>query len=265
MNCKSCNTPMGGSGRCPNCGRAGARGVPRAEQVVVEAEDTVVEEIDVEEEIDVDLELETTAEVDALEEVARVEPPLQEQEPPPAPPNSSRRIDRKRKPRSATRAARRPRPGHAPKPGPPAPGGKAGAPPAGVPLRLDASQLRALLEEDAALVEPGLCIYEDDTGMPVGIDYETEVGSIDLLAEDANGDLVVLMIAMEGATQATVTAILERVGWVVRHLIKKGEGVRAIALIDPDSAELGYAAAAVTGTISFKTCHLSLRVEDLGG
>jgi len=244
MHCKSCNTPMGGSSRCPNCGRAGARGAPRASQAAAGADETAAREIDV------DLELEATAELEALGEVIPAEPP----ELAPA-----RRSDRKHRPQPAARAAAGLRPRRAAEAGKRQPAAKTG----GVPLELDATQLRALLEEDAALLEPGLCIYEDETGMPVGIDYETEVGGIDLLAEDANGDLVVVMIALEGATPATVTAILERVGWVVRHLLKHGEGVRAIALIDPSNARLGYAAAAVTGTISFKTCRVSLRVEDL--
>ena len=57
--------------------------------------------------------------------------------------------------------------------------------------------------------------------------------------------------------------MLQRIGWVRKHLAKGAERVRGILLMDQPPESLSYAAAAVADTIAFKTYRMSLCFEDL--
>ena len=89
------------------------------------------------------------------------------------------------------------------------------------------------------------------------------MGVIDLLATDDKGALVVVMIADKGKAEELVPEILKRIGWVGKHLAEGKRKVRAIVLVDEAPESLSYAAAAVSGTASFKTYQVSLSFEDL--
>jgi RecB family endonuclease NucS len=121
-------------------------------------------------------------------------------------------------------------------------------------------ELRAQLAERPELIEPGLRVWRDPHGRAVGAGYETDVGPIDLLAQDAEGRLVVVQVAESGID--AVPELLSRVGWVAKHVAGK-RGVRAIALLEPPVPELGYAARALTDTVSFRTYRVTLRFEEV--
>lgn len=140
------------------------------------------------------------------------------------------------------------------------PGARNGGP---TPGRLGAVELRALLAEEPELLEAGLAIYSDDAGQPVGVEYPTDVGPIDVLARDADGGLVLVLLAEAEAGEALVAEVLKRVGWVRKHLGKGRESVRAIVLLEPGGEDLSYAAAAVAGTVAFKHWRLALSFEDV--
>jgi len=89
------------------------------------------------------------------------------------------------------------------------------------------------------------------------------VGEIDLLARDAAGGFVVVMIAERGQGEDSIAEVLQRIGWVRKHLAKGTERVRGILLMDQPPESLSYAAAAVADTIAFKTYRMSLCFEDL--
>ena len=60
-----------------------------------------------------------------------------------------------------------------------------------------------------------------------------------------------------------ISGVLQRIGWVSKHLSGKSQGVRGIVLLDEVHEELGYAAAAVGDTVSFKTWRMSLAFDDV--
>jgi hypothetical protein len=61
-------------------------------------------------------------------------------------------------------------------------------------MQLDARQVRTLVGAQPGLLEKGLGTYSDEDGKPVGVDFQTPVGEIDLLARDRTGAFVVVMV-----------------------------------------------------------------------
>jgi hypothetical protein len=127
----------------------------------------------------------------------------------------------------------------------------------------DPAGLRALLAEQPDALEEGLGVFRNDDGTPVGAQYSTGVGDIDLLATDARGNLVVIMISEKGQGEELVGEVLQRVGWIRKHLGEGEKKVRGIVLCEEPPESLSYAAAAVSDTITFKTYRVALTFEDL--
>ena len=113
------------------------------------------------------------------------------------------------------------------------------------------------------MLEPGLRVYQTDDGTPVGLGYSSEVGDIDLLATDASGDLVVVMISETAQGETLVAEVLQRVGWVRKHVGEGKKRARGIVLCQEPPAGLSYAAAAVADTVAFKTFRVALTFQDV--
>lgn len=127
---------------------------------------------------------------------------------------------------------------------------------------IGAEAMRTRLVDDPGLVEPGLTSYRDPkTGAPAGAEYSTDVGTIDLLAEDADGALVAVLVVE--ADSDPVGPVLEQLGWMSKHLATDDRAVRAIVLLEPPAPELGYAARAVADTVAFKTWRVAIAVDDV--
>jgi hypothetical protein len=124
-------------------------------------------------------------------------------------------------------------------------------------------QVKALLGEQPGLLESGLGLHANDEGDPVGVDFPTPVGSIDLLARDRKGGFVVVHIPEPDEVADSVSAMLRRMGWVRKHLAEEGGEVRGVVVLDQLPEELVYAAAGAGGSIAFKSCRLSLSFHDL--
>jgi hypothetical protein len=127
----------------------------------------------------------------------------------------------------------------------------------------DAAGLRKLLAEMPQTLEPGLAVFRNDDGKAVGSGYMSGVGDIDLLASDDGGDLVVVMISEKGQGEELIGEVLQRVGWVRKHVGGGKKQVRGIVLCEEPPPGLSYAAAAVSDTIAFKTFRVALTFEDL--
>jgi uncharacterized Zn finger protein (UPF0148 family) len=129
---------------------------------------------------------------------------------------------------------------------------------------LDAPGLRKLLAKQPDLLEPGLQLVADKKGKPIGAGLSTAVGDIDLLARDASGAFVVVTIAGRGQPgEKFVAEILQRIGWVRKHLGKGKERVRGIVVVEQVPEDLGYASAAVADTVVIKTYRVGLAIEDV--
>jgi hypothetical protein len=145
---------------------------------------------------------------------------------------------------------------------PPAPK-RSSAPPSPAAMSMDADHIRHLVCERPELVEPGLLALSDGRGRTVGVGYESDVGEIDLLGRDESGDYVVVMIPDPESGPQVVSEILHRMGWVQKHLCEGDAKVRGIMLLEAMDEELGYAAAAVAGTIDFRTWYLEVSFKPL--
>lgn len=124
-------------------------------------------------------------------------------------------------------------------------------------------QVKSLLGEQPGLLEKGLGLHADEDGEPVGVDFSTPVGSIDLLARDRKGCFVVVHVPELDEVGDSVSAMLRRMGWVRKHLAGEGEQVRGVVVLDQLPEDLVYAAAGAGGSISFVSCQLSLSFHDL--
>jgi RecB family endonuclease NucS len=120
-----------------------------------------------------------------------------------------------------------------------------------------------MLVERPEMLEADLSIYKSEKGTPLGAGYTSGVGEIDLLARDRAGDLVVVMVAEPHEGADIISVMLQRIGWVRKHLSRNAKPVRGIVLLDAMPEDLAYAASAVSGTINFKTYRVALAFEDI--
>jgi predicted nucleic acid-binding Zn-ribbon protein len=127
----------------------------------------------------------------------------------------------------------------------------------------DAASVRRMLALRPGILEPGLEVYRNERGTPLGAGYTSAVGEIDLLARDSAGGLVVVMVAEPHEGPDLISAALERIGWVRKHLGGGGKRVRGIVLMDRPRDTIAYAAAAVADTVSFRIYRVSLTFDDL--
>ena len=104
------------------------------------------------------------------------------------------------------------------------------------------AEIRALIVEDLGLIESGLEIYTDKKGKPVGVSHPTQVGSIDVLARDSKGSLVVILVADLGDEADLATGVLQRMGWAKKHLDPGKKPVRGLILAESVPDSLLYAA-----------------------
>jgi len=128
---------------------------------------------------------------------------------------------------------------------------------------MDPPGLRRLLARQPELLEPGLSVFTDEKGKPVGTGYSTRVGEIDLLALDKSGAFVVIRVADREGGEDLVAETLQRIGWVRKHLGKGKQKARGIILVEQAPENLSYTAAGVAGTITFKTYRVAVTFEDV--
>jgi hypothetical protein len=122
------------------------------------------------------------------------------------------------------------------------------------------TELRAILAEQPELLEPDLRIL---SGPKRGVRYPTDVGEIDLLMVDDDKNLVVVSVPDPESPGDLVSEVLQRIGWVRKHVAKGQQDVRGIVLLPPMPEDLSYAAAAVAGTVAFRTYRMSISFDEL--
>jgi hypothetical protein len=95
-----------------------------------------------------------------------------------------------------------------------------------------------------------LRLYVDSSGRD-GVEYPTDVGPIDVLAQDSNGDLVVFELKLSKGPDRAVGQALRYMGWVTKHLAgaKKVSGVVVAHDIDE---KLKYAVSVVPNITVFE-------------
>ena len=131
--------------------------------------------------------------------------------------------------------------------------------PAASPAGLAPGDVLDLIASDPSQIDEGLSVFEDSDGRS-GLDYDTDVGRIDLLARDRSGALVVFMV-VESDVKSLIGELLERIGWVRTHLAADAQEVRGVILLSELPDNLGYAASALADTIELKLYRLALSFE----
>lgn len=225
--CKACNTRFGlGIKVCPSCGRRAATHASETTSSGSGESPLSSSEAD----MDVDLELEDDI---VLEDPAPRKKP------------AARKPSASKKPRSR-----------------PAPASAAPKAPAS-PLSLDSGQVRSMLADEPWLLEKGLNLYADDDGEALGVDFPTPIGAIDILARDGKQHFVVVLVPSDDELAESVAGMLQRMGWVRKHLAESGDDVRGVIVTEQVPEELAYAAAGVGGAIAFKGFRFALTFHDL--
>jgi hypothetical protein len=121
--------------------------------------------------------------------------------------------------------------------------------------------IRRMLVEDPELLEEGLRVYTDDKGAAVGVGFTTPVGKIDMLARDVDESFVVVLVADLGREADLAAQILQRMGWVGKHLGRSKQMVRGVILASEIPESLLYAAAALPDGVTIVTYRMALTFE----
>jgi len=88
-----------------------------------------------------------------------------------------------------------------------------------------------------------------------------EVGEMDFLAIDKNGDLVVIELK-RNSTDKTLGQILRYMGWVNKNLCKENQKVKGIIIAETKDNRLEYALTIVPNVV-FKRMKLNVEIEDV--
>jgi endonuclease len=120
------------------------------------------------------------------------------------------------------------------------------------------AHLRDYLALHLTEVEPGLELYTEEDGTD-GIEYQTDVGRIDILAIDKSGRFVVIELKVDDAPDKVCGQLLRYMGWVKRHLAD-GQPVRGIIIGQFLSDKVRYAMADVP-LVDLHEYELSLRLR----
>lgn len=104
-------------------------------------------------------------------------------------------------------------------------------------------------------------IYRDEDGTP-GQQYTTDVGIIDILAKDKDGNFVVIELKRGKSTQHVMGQILAYIGWVRGNLATNGEKVRGIVIVSEGNQALLEAQKEVADKVAIKYYRVNLEIID---
>lgn len=94
-----------------------------------------------------------------------------------------------------------------------------------------------------AEIHPFLSLYESEDGRSA-VEFQTDVGPIDVLAVDDVGDFYVLELKLKRGQDSALGQILRYMGWVTKHLAK-GKQVHGVIIAAEIGDKLRYAVSCV--------------------
>ncbi|HEX2959016.1 MAG TPA: endonuclease NucS domain-containing protein [Chitinispirillaceae bacterium] len=122
--------------------------------------------------------------------------------------------------------------------------------------------LREYLSKNLDLIETGLELYVDTYGND-GVGFPTDFGTIDILASDKNGALIVISINAGTITDEATGKILKFRNWIRRH-IAVGKAVRCY-LIGSEIPEQARYSFAEYEDIFLREFDLSIKMREIPG
>jgi RecB family endonuclease NucS len=106
--------------------------------------------------------------------------------------------------------------------------------PPGVETYFITASLESMLEdfivENLSALEPNLHLFRDEDGV-LGRQYRTEVGTLDLLCEDNENNLVVIELKRGRESDKVVGQISRYIGWVKAKIAGDSRDVRGIIIL----------------------------------
>ncbi|MEW4526949.1 endonuclease NucS domain-containing protein [Maioricimonas sp. JC845] len=113
-----------------------------------------------------------------------------------------------------------------------------------------------------AIFGGSLEITTDETGNWIGQQYQTDIGPIDILAEDtATGDLVVIELKKGRPADKVAGQVLRYMGWVKEKLCTDSQGVRGLIICREADKRLDYALQMVNN-IDVKYYRVDFHLQD---
>lgn len=107
-----------------------------------------------------------------------------------------------------------------------------------------------------------LVLYSDPATGTVGQQFETDVGVIDILAQDpASNSFVVLELKKGRESDKVVGQVLRYMGWVAEHLCKPEQDVRGIVVCKEPDERLKYALK-MARNVSVKFYKVDFQLQD---
>jgi Predicted nuclease of the RecB family len=107
-----------------------------------------------------------------------------------------------------------------------------------------------------------LALFSDPIEGPIGQQYRTDVGIIDILAQDLqSGDLVVIELKKGMSADKVVSQTLRYMGWVSENLCQEGQNVRGIIICKEPDPKMIYALK-MTTNITAMYYHINFRLTD---
>jgi len=122
-----------------------------------------------------------------------------------------------------------------------------------------ASYVRDYLSESLEELDTGLTVFVDSDGCR-GVGYATPLGNIDILAEQRDGDLVVVKIDVNDHPTTACASLLGQTAWVREHLAS-GREVRGILVTQSISDGLRYVVSE-TPSIQVSEYELHVKIRD---
>ncbi|OLV19231.1 multi-domain protein [Deinococcus marmoris] len=108
-------------------------------------------------------------------------------------------------------------------------------------------------------------LYPDEDGAPIGQQYQTATGPIDILAVKKDGtELLVIELKRGAATDRTVGQIQRYMGYIKQEVAEPSQKVRGLIIALEDDVKLQYALA-VAPDISFYRYKVSFKLNHTGG
>lgn len=106
-----------------------------------------------------------------------------------------------------------------------------------------------------------LTLYIDKDGNTGQQYYTNEVGYIDILAKDENGDYVVIELKKGRENDVVVGQVLRYMGWVRKNLASSQEEVRGMIIVGDKDVRLEYALKEIGGKISTKLYSINFKLN----
>jgi len=122
------------------------------------------------------------------------------------------------------------------------------------------AHLRDYLAQNLEQIEPGLQLYTDDEGTS-GVEYQTPVGRIDIVAVDRDNGFVVIELKVSRGPDSVAGQVLRYKNWVKKHLAGDAP-VRGIVIAGHLSDKIRYAIAS-DPEITAKEYELRLAITDV--